>query len=315
MGHVYRARDPRLGRDVAIKVLTAEVSDDERRIHRFEQEARAAGSLNHPHILAVYDVGRHDGVPFLVTELLEGETLQQRLRRGPFDTASFMESAIGLADGLDAAHSRRIIHRDVKPANIFLTPRGPKILDFGLAKVSAVAHASLSVAPTQSNDPHLTSPGVAVGTVAYMSPEQLRGEELDVRTDLFSPGLVLYEMATGQPAFPGATSAMISAAILHDAPRPARAVRPDLPVRLDDILQKLLEKDVDVRCQSAAELRADLKRLTREIGSEHPAVAGSRAAAAVAGRTRKSGWVAFAAIALGFSLAYVFWPQGLVGIS
>jgi serine/threonine protein kinase len=263
MGQVYRARDPRLGRDVAIKVLPSNVADDVNRQRRFKYEARVVGSLNHPNILAVYDVGRHEDVPFMVTELLDGESLQQRLGRGPLEIGFLVDSAIALADGLDAAHRRGIVHRDIKPANIFLTARGPKILDFGLAKEFSPV-ASPSTQPTRSSG-HLTGLGVAVGTVAYMSPEQLRGAEIDSRSDLFSFGVVLYEMATGRPAFPGATSAVISAAILHDTPRPARELRPDLPAPLDDILGKLLEKDLDLRCQSAAELRADLKRLKRDV--------------------------------------------------
>jgi eukaryotic-like serine/threonine-protein kinase len=209
-------------------------------------------------------------VPFIAMELLEGETLQQRLTRGPLDVASVADVGLAVADALDAAHAAGIIHRDIKPANIFLAARGPKVLDFGLAKApSAAAASGASYEATRSADALLTDPGSTVGTIAYMSPEQLRGETLDARSDLFSLGLVLYEMATGRPAFSGATSAVIAAAILHDAPRPPRQVRGDLPPRLDEIILEALEKDREVRCQTASALRADLRRLKREIDS-HP---------------------------------------------
>jgi serine/threonine protein kinase len=223
--------------------------------------------LQHPHICTIHDVGETaEHQEFIVMELLEGETLHQRLTRGPLELSTLVDVGLALADALDAAHAAGIIHRDIKPANIFLTTRGPKMLDFGLAKDMARA-AAASVQPTLSSSARLTDPGATVGTVAYMSPEQLRGEPLDARTDLFSLGLVLYEMATGRPAFSGATSAVISAAILHETPPAPRELRPDLPAVLEQVLLKALEKDRDVRCQTASEIRADLKRLKRDVNS------------------------------------------------
>lgn len=268
MGEVYRAHDTRLGRDVAIKVLPAAWSADRDRLRRFAQEARAAAALNHPHICTIYDVGTGQGgdAPFIAMELLEGETLQQRLTRGSVEAGRLVDDGIGLADALDAAHSKNILHRDIKPANIFLTARGVKILDFGLAKSTPSEDASVQA--TRSEDAPLTSPGSAVGTVAYMSPEQLHGEALDGRTDLFSLGLVLYEMATGRPAFTGATASVISGAILHTQPIAPRQLRPELPLTLEQVILKAIEKDRELRCQTASELRSDLKRLQREMSSQ-----------------------------------------------
>ena len=263
MGEVYRANDTRLHRSVAIKVLPAHSRGDLAARGRFEREARAIASLSHPNICAVFDVGHEAGRDYLVMELLDGETLHQRLMRGPFGMSALVDTAVDLADALDSAHTRGVIHRDLKPANIFLTPRGqPKILDFGLAKAVAV------IGGTTLEDGGLTSPGAMVGTLVYMSPEQLRGEPLDGRTDLFSLGLVLYEMATGRRAFTGSTSAVVSAAILGQEPAAPRVLRGDLPVRLEETILKLLEKDRLVRCQSAAELRADLLRVRRQMQSE-----------------------------------------------
>src|SRR5438128_546551 len=267
MGEVYKARDTRLDRLVAIKVLRPGAESDSA-LERFQREARAASALNHPNICTIYDVGTDP--PFLAMELLDGETLQQRLTRGSLDVVQLVDIGLGVADALDAAHSRGMLHRDIKPANIFLTAHGPKVLDFGLAKAAAPAAGVASLGPTRSADALLTDDGVTVGTVAYMSPEQLRGQPLDARTDLFSLGLVLYEMATGRPAFAGPTSAVISSAILHDdlvAPREARG---DLPARLDDIILRALEKNREERYQTAADLRADLRRLKRDLDS-HPA--------------------------------------------
>src|SRR2546422_3525239 len=268
MGDVYRAHDSRLDRFVAIKVLRQGATAGPQAGERFQREARAASALTHPYICTIYDVGIDP--PFLAMELLDGETLQQRLTCGSLDVAQLVDIGLGVADALDAAHSRGILHRDIKPANIFLTARGPKVLDFGLAKAAAPAVGVASIGPTRSADALLTDEGVTVGTVAYMSPEQLRGEPLDARTDLFSLGLVLYEMATGRPAFTGATSAIISGAILHEEPVAPRQIRGDLPARLDDIILKALEKNREDRYQTAGDVRADLRRLKRDIDS-HPA--------------------------------------------
>ena len=268
MGEVYRARDTRLDRLVAVKVLPGDTASPQA-LERFAREAKAIAALNHPGICAIYDVGTAP-VPFLVMELLDGETLHQRLTRGPLDATAVVDTGLALADALSAAHAKGILHRDLKPANIVLTPRGPKILDFGLAR------ATESVAPVESGatayetlaaQSPLTDVGVAVGTAAYMSPEQLRGEPLDARTDLFSLGLVLYEMATGRRAFSGATNAVIAAAILHEQPAAPRQIRPELPARLEQAFLTLLEKDRDVRTQTASELRAELTRMRRELSS------------------------------------------------
>jgi eukaryotic-like serine/threonine-protein kinase len=267
MGEVYRAHDSRLDRLVAIKVLPHDLSSDSQALERFQREARAASALNHPHICTIYDVGTDP--PFIAMELLEGETLQQRLTRGPIDVVSLVECGLQITDALDAAHSKGIVHRDIKPANVFVTARGAKILDFGLAKTTPrVPAAGVSDEATRSAEALITDPGSTVGTVAYMSPEQLRGDSLDGRTDLFSLGLVLYEMATGRPAFTGATSAVVSGAILHAEPAKPRQIRGHLPQRLEDLILKTLEKDRDVRSQTASEVRADLKRLKRDIESD-----------------------------------------------
>jgi serine/threonine protein kinase/Tol biopolymer transport system component len=280
MGEVYKAIDSRLDRLVAIKVLPqGREAWLAQAIERFRREARAASALSHPNICTIHDIGEAAGpegpggepVRFIVMELLNGETLQERLSRGSMDTRSLVDCGGALVEALTAAHAAGIIHRDIKPANIFLTAHGPKILDFGLAKTVPAVATVPSREGTASVAALLTDSGSIVGTLAYMSPEQLRGEALDPRSDLFSLGLVLYEMATGQRAFSGATDAVVSASILLDHPIPPEQHRGDLPPRLGEIVLKLLEKDRDLRYQTAAELRADLKRLGRDLDEPHPA--------------------------------------------
>jgi eukaryotic-like serine/threonine-protein kinase len=273
MGVVYSAEDTRLGREVALKFVPENQRDEQAR-ERLQREARAASALNHPNICTIYDVGEHEGEYFIAMELLQGETLQQRLWRGSLPLDMALEIGIQLSDALQAAHSKGILHRDIKPSNIFLSEHGQaKLMDFGLARSLRAAVASKASDLTASlGDPHLTSPGTALGTVAYMSPEQARGEELDARSDLFSLGAVLYETITGQGPFPGNSTALIFDAILNREPAPVSRLNPKFPQELERILSKLLEKDRELRYQSAAELRSDLKRLKRDSESGKTAV-------------------------------------------
>ncbi len=279
MGVVYRAEDTRLGRGVALKFLPDAMQQDRQALERFQREARAASALNHPNICTIYDIDECDGQPFIAMELLEGETLKQRLARGAMDQEEILSLGIQVASALEAAQTRDIAHRDIKPANIFITERGQvKVLDFGLAKVTHPFMRRFAAVgddqPTATVDAdQLTTPGSVLGTISYMSPEQARGEDVDVRTDIFSFGVVLYEMATGKPAFSGNTSAVIFEAILNREPVPPKRLNPKVPAELDAIINKALEKDAGRRYQSAGQMRGDLERLKRDSDSSRASAA------------------------------------------